>query len=110
MKELGATKQILSMRIPRDKSNGKLDFSQTEYVKKILSRFNMNEAKPMSTPLAHFRLSKEQSPKTKEERDHMSKIPYALTIDNLMYAIVCTRPNIAHAMGVVSRYMSRTGK
>ncbi|KAL6350470.1 hypothetical protein AAG906_019117 [Vitis piasezkii] len=93
MKDLGAAKQIL------------------EYVKKVLSRFNMNEAKPVSTPLgSHFKLSKEQSPKTKEERDHMSKVPYASVIGSLMYAMVCTRPNIAHAVGVVSRFMSRLGK
>ena len=72
MKDLGATKQILGIRIIRDKANGTLKLSQAEYVKKILSKFNMNEAKPMSTSLgSHFRLSKEQSPKTKEERDHM---------------------------------------
>ena len=65
-------------------------------MKTILSRFNMNEAKPVNTPLdSHFRLSKEQSQKTKEERDHMSKVPYASTIGSLMYAMVCTRPNIA---------------
>ena len=40
----------------------------------------------------------------------MSKVPYASTIDSLMYAMVCTRPDIAHAMGVVSRFMSRLGK
>ena len=68
----------------------------------------MNEAKPVSTLLgSHFKLSKEQSPKTEEERDYMSKVPYASAIGNLMYAMVCTRPNIAHAMGVVSRFMSR---
>ena len=95
MKDLGATKQTLSMRIIRDKDNGTLKLSQVEYVKKILSRFNMNEAKQVSTPLgSHFRLSKEQSPKTKEEMDHMSKVPYASTIGSLMYAMVCTRPNI----------------
>ena len=71
----------------------------------------MNEAKPVSTPLgSHFKLSKKQSPKTEEERDHMSKVPYASTIGSLMYAMVCTRPNIAHAVGVVSRFMSRPGK
>ena len=59
---------------------------------------------------SHFRLSKEQSLKTKEERDHMSKVPYALAIDSLMYAIVCTRLDIAHAVRVVSRYMSRPRK
>ena len=71
----------------------------------------MNEAKPVSTPLgSHFKLSKEQSPKTEEERGHMSKVPYASTIGSLMYAMVCTRPGIAHAMEVVSRFMSRPGE
>ena len=78
MKDLGAAKQILGMRIIRDKANGTLKLSQSEYVKKVLSRFNMNETKPVSTPLgSHFKLNKEQSPKTKEERDHMSKVLYA---------------------------------
>ncbi|RVW77419.1 Retrovirus-related Pol polyprotein from transposon TNT 1-94 [Vitis vinifera] len=57
MKDLGAAKQILGMRIIRDKANGTLKLSQSEYVKKVLSR-----------------------------------------------------PDIAHAMGVVSRFMSRPGK
>ena len=70
MKDLRATKQILGMRIIRDKANGTLKLSQSEYVKKVLSRFNMNKAKPMNTPLgSYFKLSKEQSPKTEEERD-----------------------------------------
>ena len=59
---------------------------------------------------SHFKLNKEQSPKTEEEKDHMSKVPYASAIGNLMYAMVCTRPDIAHAIGVVSRFMSRPGK
>ena len=60
MKDLGAAKQILGMRIIRDNANGTLKLSQLEYVKKVLSRFNMNEAKPVSTPLgSHFKLSKE---------------------------------------------------
>ena len=71
----------------------------------------MNEAKSVSTPLgSYFKLSKEQSPKTEEERDYMSKVPYASAIGSLMYAMMCTRPDIAHAVGVVSRFMSRPGK
>ena len=111
MKDLGVAKQILDMRIIKNKANGTLKFSQLEYVKKVPSRFNMNEAKLMSTPLgSHFKLSKEQSPKTKEERDHMSKVLYASAIGSLMYAMVYTRPNIAHAVGVVSRFMNRPKK
>ena len=40
----------------------------------------------------------------------MAKVPYASTISSLMYAMVCTRPNIAHAMRVVSRYISNPRK
>ena len=108
MKDLGAAKQILDMRIIRDKANDTLKLSQSKYVKKVLSRFNMNEAKPVSTLLgSHFKLSKEQSPKIEEERDYMSKVPYVSVIGSLMYAMVCTRPDIAHAVGVVNRFMSR---
>ena len=80
-------------------------------MKKILSKFNMKEAKPVSTYLgSHFKLSKEQSLKIEEERVYMSKVPYVSVIGSLMYVTVCTRPDIAHAVGVVSRYMSRPGK
>lgn len=55
--DLGATKQILKMRITRDRKNHELRFSSTEYVEKVLSRFNIQDAKPLNTPLAsHFRL------------------------------------------------------
>ena len=111
MKDLGAAKQILGMRIIKDKANGTLKLSQSKYVKKVLSRFNLNEAKLVSTPLgSHFKLSKEQSLKIEEEMDHMSKVPYASAIGSLMYAMVCTRPDIAHAVRVVSKFMSRPGK
>ena len=101
MKGLGVAKQILGMRIIRDRANGTLKLSQTEYVKKILSRFSMDEAKLVSTPLgSHFRLTKDQSPKTEQKQAYMSKVPYASAIGSLMYAMVCTRPDIAHAVGV----------
>ncbi|RVW76573.1 Retrovirus-related Pol polyprotein from transposon TNT 1-94 [Vitis vinifera] len=40
----------------------------------------------------------------------MSKVPYASAIGSLMYAMVCTRPDIAHVVGVVSRFMSASLK
>lgn len=36
----------------------------------------------------------------------MAKIPYTSAIGSLIYAIVCTRPDIAHVVKVVSRFMS----
>eukprot|EP00253_Pinus_taeda_P024467 PITA_24467 len=52
------------------------------------------------------RLSAEQCPKTQEEEEDMSRVPYASAVGSLMYAMVCTRPNIAHAVGVLSRFNS----
>ena len=40
----------------------------------------------------------------------MSRVPYANAVGSLMYAMVCTRPNIAHAVRVLSRYISKLGK
>ena len=71
----------------------------------------MQNAKPVSTPFSsHFKLIKEMCPKTKEEMDYMSKVPYASAVGILMYAMVCTRLDIAHVVGVVSRYMNNLGK
>ena len=37
-------------------------------------------------------------------------MPYASAVGSLMYAMVCTRPDIAHAVKVVSRFLSNPGK
>jgi hypothetical protein len=111
MKDLGAAKKILGMRITRDRKNHKLTLSQGEYTEKVLERFRMQNAKPVSTPLDnHFKLTKEMCPKTQEKIEYMSRVPYSSTVGSLMYAMVCTRPDIAHAVGVVSRYMNNPGK
>ena len=111
MKDLGEAKQILGMRIDRDRMAGKLYLSQTEYIKKVLQRFSMQDAKPAKVPLgSHFKLSSKDSPKNQTVRAQMQKTPYASAIGNLMYAMVCTRPDIAHAVGVVSRFMGDPGK
>jgi hypothetical protein len=77
----------------------------------VLERFRMQNEKPFSTPLAsHFKLNKEMCPKTQEEIEYMSRVPYSSSIGNLMYAMVCTILDITHAVGVVSRYMYNLGK
>jgi hypothetical protein len=107
MKDLGAAKKILGMEIRRDRDAKKLRLSQAGYVKKVLERFSMENAKPVSTPLAnHFHLSTSQCPKTVEETEDMSKVPYASAVGCLMYAMVCTRPDLAHAVSTVSKYMA----
>ncbi|KAE8658140.1 Retrovirus-related Pol polyprotein from transposon TNT 1-94 [Hibiscus syriacus] len=111
MKDLGAAKKILGMEICRDNDSRKLRLSQRGYVEKMLERFAMSSAKPVSTPLAnHFKLSSEQCPKTDKEAEDMAKVPYSNAVGCLMYAMVCTRPDLAHVVSQVCKYMSKPGK
>lgn len=65
MKELGAAKNILDMKIHMDKRVIKLWLSQKSYVENVLDKFDMNNSKVLSTPLAnHFKLSLDQCTKT----------------------------------------------
>ena len=43
--------------------------------------------------------------KTIEEREYMTRVPYASAVGSLIYAIVCTRPNLSQAVSMISRYM-----
>ncbi|KAG8473502.1 hypothetical protein CXB51_035665 [Gossypium anomalum] len=111
MKYLGPAKKILGMEILRDRKASKLYLSQKGYIEKVLCRFNMQSAKPVSTPLAaHFRLSSALSPQSDDEIEYMSHVPYSSAVGSLMYAMVCSRPDLSYAVSTVSRYMANPGK
>ena len=109
MKDLGAAKKILGMEIHRDQKAGKLYLSQRKYLEKVLGRFNMDNCKSVSNPLAaHFKLSVECCPKSEEEIERTSHIPYSSSVGSLMYAMVYTRPDLDYAVSMVSRYMHKS--
>jgi len=71
----------------------------------------MQDSKPMKVPIpVGVMLSAKQCPKIQEEEEDMYHVPYASAVSSLIYAMVCTRPYITHAMGVLSRFMSKLGK
>jgi hypothetical protein len=55
------------------------------------------------------KFSLDQCPKTELEKSEIHQIPYASLIGNLMYAQVCTRPDIAYITGMFGRYLSNPG-
>ncbi|KAK8916316.1 hypothetical protein KSP39_PZI023164 [Platanthera zijinensis] len=111
MKDLGPASVILRMQIIRDRSKRKLWLGQQRYVEEVLKKFNMADCKPVGAPMpVGNKLSAEMCPKTHEEMEDMVKVPYASAVGSLMYAMVCTRPDIAQAVGVLSRYMAKPGK
>ena len=69
----------------------------------------MQECKSGDTPVAKGdKFSLKQCPKENLEIQEMQKIPYASAVGSLMYAQVCTRPDIAYIVGVLGRYLSNS--
>ncbi|KAL5548154.1 hypothetical protein UlMin_003385 [Ulmus minor] len=111
MKDLGEAKKILGMSIDRNKDKGYIKVHQISYLEKLITKFSMNDCKPVQIPLAaHFNFSDELCPKTDIEREQMKNIPYSNAIGSLMYSMVSTRPDLSFAISVLSRYMSNPGK
>ena len=55
-------------------------------------------------------LSVNQRPKTPAKIERMRGISYASAVGSLMYAMLCTRPDICFVIGMVSRYQSDPGE
>ncbi|KAK8680653.1 hypothetical protein V6N13_109593 [Hibiscus sabdariffa] len=49
-------------------------------------------------------------PSTPQEREQMSQIPYASAIGSIMYAMICTRPDLSYALSMTSRYQANPGE
>jgi hypothetical protein len=111
MKDLGAAKKILGIEITRDRKPGLLFLSQHNYINKVFHHFNMPDTKKVTTPIApHFKLSSTQCPFNDEDVEYMSRVSYSSVVGSLMYAMVCSRPDLSYAMSLVSRYMANPSK
>ncbi|RVW43382.1 Retrovirus-related Pol polyprotein from transposon TNT 1-94 [Vitis vinifera] len=110
MKDLGDASFVLGIQIYRDRPRGILGLSQKAYIDKVLSRFGMSNCALGDTPVAKGdKFSLHQCPKNELEKKDMERFPYASAIGSLMYAQVCTRPDIAYIVGMLGRYLSNPG-
>ena len=55
-------------------------------------------------------LSMSMCPKTQEDRDNMSQIPYAYAIGSIMYSMLCTRPDVSYSLSIASRFQANYGE
>ena len=111
MKDLGEANYILGIKLLRNRKNKVLALSQALYINKILARFSMENSKKGTLPFRHgVHLSKEQSSKTLEQKERMSRIPCASAVGSLMYAMLCTKPYFCNAVGIVSQYQPNPGE
>ncbi|KAI3708868.1 hypothetical protein L2E82_38397 [Cichorium intybus] len=111
MKDLGEAAYVLGIKIYRDRSKRLIGLSQSVYIDKILKRFKMQDSKRGFLPITHGTiLSKSQCPSTRTELERMKHVPYALAIGSIMYAMLCTRPDVSYALSMTSRYQQNPGE
>ncbi|CAK9816458.1 Retrovirus-related Pol polyprotein from transposon TNT 1-94 [Anthophora quadrimaculata] len=111
MTDSGPISEILGIRIERNGETGSIKLSQARYIEGLIAKFNMQNAKVVSTPMeSNIKISKEMGPSNEEERIEMKKKPYRELIGGLIYLANATRPDIAFAAGTLSRYSSDPGK
>ncbi|GKG33743.1 hypothetical protein Tco_0433902, partial [Tanacetum coccineum] len=98
---MGEADVILGIRIKHE-SNG-IAISQSYYIEKVLKKFNYSDSTPVSTPL-------DTCDKLMPNRGlAVSQLLYSRVIGCLMYAMTCTRPDIAFVVGKLSKYTSNPG-
>ncbi|CAM8890474.1 unnamed protein product [Rhodiola kirilowii] len=98
MKDMGEAEVILEIRIKR--VEGGLALTQSHYIENVLKKFNYMDCYPLTTP---YDSSTYMYPNTGKPK---SQLEYAKVICSLMYAMTSTRPDIAFAVGKLSRYTS----
>lgn len=107
MKDLGVTKLCLGLQIEH-LHNG-IFVHQSNYIQKMLKRFNMDKAHPLSTPMVVRSLDVKKDPYRPRENNEKAlgpEVPYLSAIGALMYLANNTRPDIAFSVNVLARYSS----
>ena len=107
MKDLGKTKFVLGLQIEHLKDG--VFLHQSTYTSKVLKRFKMDKAHPLSTPMVVRSLNVETDPFRPCDEDEEilgPQTPYLSAIGALMYLATNTRPDIAFAVNLLARYSS----
>jgi len=112
MKDLGEIHHCLGIRIQRDQAAGTISLDQEKYIEQVLNRFNMSSCNGASTPidLNVDLFSDDLLPDTAEEVAEMQRIPFQEAVGCIMYIAQGMRPDIVHAVGLMSRFNSNYGR
>ena len=103
MKDMGKIHYCLGISIEQDEERKCLTMHQKQYIENMLEKYRLTDANTVSTPA-------DLSVKLKKDDGFSKDVDstlYQSMIGSLLYAANSTRPDIAQAVGVVSRYTSR---
>ncbi|GJX23874.1 retrotransposon protein, putative, ty1-copia subclass [Tanacetum coccineum] len=102
---------ILGIKIYRDRSKRLIVLSKNAYMDKILKRYKMDNSKRGTISMQErLDLNKSEGAQTPKEVNRMKNVPYASAVGSIMYAVRCTRPDVAFAQNLTSRFQQNPGE
>jgi hypothetical protein len=108
--DMGEIHWLLGIEIRRNRDSRTISLSQRSYIESIISRYNFDDARPLSMPMdPSIKLSKNDSPRTAADMGKMRNKPYREAVGSLMYASTGTRPDITYAVGQICRFGENPG-
>ena len=100
MKDMGQLEYCLGVNFQQ--TEGSISMSQKQYLLKLLEKYKLTEANPVVTPMdMNVKLVKNDGHSKKVDPIH-----YQSMVGSLLHAVRTTRPDISHAVGVVSKFNS----
>nr|VWO95503.1 Uncharacterized protein [Ganoderma boninense] len=109
--DAGEVAWLLGIEVVRDATAGTVRIAQRTAIDAIARALHLEGAKTVSTPLAvSGKLDKTQCPTTANAIADMAGVPYKQGVGMCMYLAVTSRPDIAHAVHRLAKYMSNPGR
>ncbi|GJZ00371.1 retrotransposon protein, putative, ty1-copia subclass [Tanacetum coccineum] len=94
-----------------DRSKRLIRLVQNAYMDKILKRYRMDNSKRGHIPMQErLDLNKTQGTSTPKEVKRMQNVPYASVVGSIMYAVRCTRPDVAFTQNITNRFQQNPGE
>jgi hypothetical protein len=106
IKDMGHPENFLGMEIHYEKQARILTISQKHYIAGILEKFGHMVEFPKTTPMSSnfFKMMGEH------EHDEYVEVPYRQLLGNLLWASVCTRPDLSFSVNMLSQFLSKPTK
>ena len=106
MEDLGEASFMLGIDIRRDRPTRTISIGQSAYVTSILERHGMSDSAPVSTPMQHDHKATLVKPPADHEATDSATREYQAIIGAVMFAMICTRPDIAFAVNILAQFAS----
>ncbi|GAX76482.1 hypothetical protein CEUSTIGMA_g3927.t1 [Chlamydomonas eustigma] len=103
--DMGEAKFFLGKEIERNREKRTLVLSQRRFTEELLNKYSMIESEGKSVPMSTALKLQQDGEALDTEHYRYSEI-----IGSLLYLSVCTRPDIAYAVGALARYTQHPTK